>query len=156
MAADPHQPVDILRSSLAALIAESQALRTDVHAAESARRRQFLVNTGVLGMLALFVLLVLVVAWQNNQVVTRVNQTNARVADCTNPGGKCYEDGKRRTGDAIGDIIRAEAYMAECARLYPGESGPAFDQKLEACVNARLAATQHARAKPTPTPTPTH
>jgi hypothetical protein len=139
---DPAAPVPpsvaALRQSLADLIDESQALRTDVHAAEKARKRTGQISLAVLGLLVIFVGLMMAVTWQTNQVAHQVNQTNRRMADCTTPGGACYEEGRKRTGQAISDIIRAEVYMAECARLYPGDSGPAFDRKLEACVSGRL------------------
>lgn len=141
----------ILHESLSALIAESQSLRADVHTAEVARRRNALVNMGVLLMLALFVLLVLTVSLQNNQLSRQVRDANARVVDCTTAGGNCYEQGKARTGAAITAILRADIYVAECARLYPGESGPAFDAKMEACVEAKLAAPP----RPAPSASPT-
>lgn len=143
--------VETLRSSLADLIAESQALRKDVKTAEDARRRATAVNLALMGLLTLFVGLLLVVGYQNNQVIHKVNVTNQQLADCTTPGGKCYQQGQVRTGQAISDVIRAEIFMAQCARLYPNESGDAYDRKLEACVFARLAGPT---GRPTPTPTP--
>lgn len=121
-----------LQQSLADLIRESQALRVDVHTAEAARKRANHINLGVLGLLILFVALLVGIGWQGNV-------TNQRIADCTTAGGDCYEEGRKRTAAAIGDIIKVSIYMAECARLYPGEAGPEYDRKLEACVYGRLA-----------------
>jgi hypothetical protein len=142
-------PVADLHGELAALIDEAQALRTDVRSAEQARRRASQINLGVLILLIIFVGLLMAVTWQNNRLSHEVAKGNARIADCTTAGGKCYDDGKKRTGSAIGDIIRAEIFMAECARQWPGESGPTFDRKLEACVAQRLT---NANATPAPTP----
>lgn len=150
---DPVKPegVGALAESLTALIAESQALRGDVKANEAARRRENQINLGVLLMLTLFVFIVLVVAWQNNSIARTTQQTNQQVVSCTVPGGKCYDDGKKRTAGAVGDIVKASIYMAECSRLRPGDSGPEFDAFLEQCVADKLAASN----KPTPvTPTP--
>lgn len=145
--------VAMLRLSLTALIEESKALRTDVKANEAARKRENHINMALLGLLAVFIAMVFVVAWQNNNIAQDTRDTNARMADCTTPGGRCYSEGSKRTGDAIGNIIRAEVYMAECTRLLPGESGPEFDKKLEQCVVDKLA---HPAALPPPsTPTPT-
>ena len=143
-----------LDSSLAALLSESQKLRTDVHGAEEARRRATAVNLGVLLLLFLFVGLLLVLGWQNNRLAHQVAKTNSTMADCTTPGGKCYQQGSERTGNAIASIIRAQVYMAECARLWPNESGVQYDTKLEACVYARLAEAAAKDRAATPSPTP--
>lgn len=132
--------VTALEAALQPLIDEAEGLRGDVHAAETARKLSARYNMGLLAAVAVGLVLVLAIGYQNNRLAQQVNQTNTRMADCTTPGGTCYSQGTARTGKAIGDIIRAEVYMAECARLYPGEAGPAYDKKLEACVYARLAA----------------
>lgn len=145
----PH--VTALRDSLTALISESQALRTDVRSAEMARRRASQINLGLLATLGIFVALLIAVTWQNNRLAVQVAETNRRMADCTAAGGKCYEEGRKRTSNAIQDILKVNIYMAECARLYPGESGPEFDKKLEACIYTRLSkATKERQAAPAP------
>lgn len=146
--------VAALRNSLADLVKESQALRTDVHGAEEARRRATAVNLGLLGLLVLFVGLLLVVSWQNNQLIEKVNETNSIMADCTTPGGRCYEQGQQRVSGAINDIVWASVYMSQCARLYPNEAGPTYDQKLQQCVVERLEKAARER-QDTPTPAPT-
>lgn len=149
----PDQP---LQKSLADLIGESQALRADVHTAEQARRQASRINLLAVGVLAVFVALLIVVTWQNNQLAHQVQDTNERMADCTTPGGACYAQSTKRTGDAITDVLLGYVYVSQCARLYPGESGPAFDRKMEQCVFDRLA--QHraaANRSPAPSPAPT-
>ncbi len=136
--------VQALRQSLTALIEESQALRGDVHTAEAARRRANHINFGVLGVLVIFVMMLMGLVYQNNQLSTQVADTNKRMADCTTPGGTCYAEGNERTGRAINDIVRASVFMSQCARLWPGESGPEYDKKLETCVAQRLAANDGA------------
>lgn len=149
----------MLAESLTDLITESRALRSDVHGAERARRRAGIINLAMLAAIVLAVAGLAVVTWQNNQLTNRVSETNFRMADCTTPGGRCYEESRRRTGQAIEDIIRSEIFMAECARLYPDEAGPAFDRKLEACVAERLAGPMLRQPNPeqsaTPGPSPT-
>jgi hypothetical protein len=147
-----------LRTNLKDLITESQALRTDVHSAEEARRRATRVNVALLALLTLFVGLLLVVTWQNNRLIGQVEETNTLMADCTTPGGNCYQQSAKRTSNAISDIVWASVYMAQCSRLYPGEVGPGYDRKLEACVTERLRKAAQERqppAAPTPSPTPT-
>lgn len=131
--------LDVLKSNLTDVIAESKALRRDVAAAEAGRKRANAANLALLAMLLILVGMGIIITWQNNNLVYTVNRTNSQMADCTNPGGKCYAEGTVRTAHAINDIIRAEVYIAECSRLYPGESGPAYDRKLEQCVYGRLA-----------------
>lgn len=139
-----------LSLSLDKLIGESKLLRDDVNIAERTRRRENRLNLVLIGMLSLFVLCVLAVAWQNNRIAKQTADTNAHVVSCTVPGGKCYENAKTQQSGAVAAILRASTYMAECSRLHPGESGPAFDSFLEACVAAKLAAV----LPPTPTPRP--
>lgn len=154
-AADVPPHVTSLRTSLTDLIHESQALRSDVHSAEQARRRASQINLALLGMLGLFVGLLIAVTWQNNQLARQVSNTNQRMADCTTSGGKCYDEGRKRSQSAIQDILRVNIYMAECARLHPGESGADFDKALEACIYERLAkAQQEQQTKPNPSPAP--
>lgn len=152
------QSADELRLSLAALVAESQALRADVHTAEVARRRATQINMLFLGLLVLFVAMLAAIGLQGSRVINEVERTNAIMADCTTPGGQCYTESQVRTGRAIADIVRVSVYMSQCSRLYPDESGPEFDRKLEACVVERLRSDSDflpvpgGRATPTPTP----
>jgi hypothetical protein len=150
----PDQIADHLGKSLADLVAESQALRGDIHNAEQARRRASRVNLGLTMLLVAFVVALLAVGWQNNRLSHQVAATNATLADCTVTGGKCYEEGKARTGAAITAVLHAEVAAVECARLWPGESGPELNRKLEACVDARLAEYNRQAATPTPAPAP--
>jgi hypothetical protein len=131
--------VAALRKSLTDLVAESQALRGDVRSAETARRRASQINLGLLGLLILFVGLLVAIGWQGNQAIAASRETNRRIADCSTPGGACYEEGRELTAAAINDILLVSIYMAECARLFPGEAGPEYDRKLEACIYQRLS-----------------
>jgi hypothetical protein len=141
-------PAEPLRASLESLIAESQALRADVHGAEQARRRANKINMGVLAFVALFVVMLVAIAWQNNQVINQVQQANNRLVDCTTPGGVCYEQGQKRTGAAIIALTRISIYVSQCGRLYPGESGPEYDAKIEKCGGTARAGTGGAVAVP--------
>lgn len=151
---DEPGPVSALRESLHELVAESQALRVDVHGAEKARKRASQINIALLALLGLFVALLVIVTWQNNKVVHQVNKTNAFIADCTGADGACYKENAKRTQGVVGDIIRAEIFMAECARLYPDEAGPTYDAKLETCVAQRLSGPGLRPTAPAPGPGP--
>lgn len=140
-----------IADALQPLLDEAEALRSDVHAAENARKLSARYNLGMLGLVAVGLVAVLAIGYQNNKLGHQVAQANATLADCTVPGGVCYQEGQARTGKAIQDVLRAEIAVSECARLFPGESGTAYDKKIEACVYARLA---QSAAPATPTPTP--
>lgn len=144
-----------LRQSLTDLIAESQALRSDVHKAEAARKRITTISLALIASMIVPLVILLVLVAQNNSISQDTHKTNELIADCTSPGGKCAQEGGRRTGEAIADIIRAEIYMAQCARVFPGLVGPEYDRKLEACVYARLAEAARQRAAGNPSPSPT-
>jgi hypothetical protein len=143
------KPVAALSHALATLSAELAALRDDVKADMRARIRKQHSIVVALAVLAVVMILGIILSVQTNRIAGDARTTNERMADCTTPGGGCYREGQRRTGEAVGDILKASIYMAECSRLRPGESGPAFDAFLERCVADRLAA-----AEPTPGPAP--
>ncbi len=147
-------PAEALRQSLADLVAESKNLRGDVAKDAAERRRANRLNLAFLAVITGFVLGSVILVWQNNHLSHQVNDLTQQMADCTTPGGNCYTKANERTGSAIADIVRAEIYMAQCARLFPGESGPSYDTKLEACVYERLADPARKRS-PAPSPSPT-
>ncbi len=127
------------------------ALRADVHAAEQARKKANRLNTFLLVIAVVLVAVVAIVGWQNNRLANQVRDTNAHIADCTTVGGKCYEEGRGRTGEAITAVVRISVLVSQCGRLYPGESGAEYDRKLEACVYQRLTP---APSTPAPVPSP--
>lgn len=139
--------VAALLTPLTELAAQSRELRTDVHRAEQARKRANQLTMVLLGAVTLFVAALAVIGYQ-------VTTTNQRVVDCTTPGGRCYQQGQERTAQAVGDVLRVSVYMAECSRLFPNESGPEFDRKLERCVFDRLAADNKTNPLPQPSPQP--
>ncbi len=155
MTSDPSAPgthpgvspgIVALQSSLATVADATNALRADVQAAEKASIRRTRINLVLVGVLVLLVGAVLAIGWQ-------LKQTNDRVADCTTVGGKCYEEGRKRTGEAIRSLTRISIYVSQCGRLWPGESGPEYDKKLERCVADRLAeATNPPPVGPQPSP----
>lgn len=82
-----------------------------------------------------------------------LNRQNARIVEriesCTTVGGECYEQSQRRTGDVIGQIIRAGIYTHLCLRDHPD----ATDRQVEACVMKNLQASEPPPpAQPSPSP----
>jgi hypothetical protein len=150
----PAPAVGALQTSLSELIRESQKLRTDVHNAEALRaekiaqiRRENLINLVVIGILALFMLMVLAIAWQSNRIAHDTKRNADTLIDCTTPGGRCYEEGRARTGEAVAVLQGVQLYIVECSRALPVPEyppGPAFDRKFESCVQAKVTAAQKA------------
>lgn len=140
MGAPIPEPPSGVASSLEAVLAESRRIREDAAAERVAQRRFNRIMAGTVAGLLIVVLLLVGVAFQ-------VKRTNDAIVSCTTPSGACAKQGKEQTGRAVGDILKASIYMAECARLHPGESGPAFDRFLERCVAEKLAASN---ASPAP------
>lgn len=139
-----EQLVAALASVVDGFKSESAALRADIKSKERERRRETRVLLVLVALLLAVAATVLVVAWESYQ-------NNSRIADCTTAGGKCYEEGKVRTGQAITSVLRAQIALGECSRLYPGESGPAYDAKLRACVYQRIQTDPAPAVKPTAT-----
>lgn len=160
---DPRDPssAQVAAMSLPELLDATNALRNDVQTSEKARRlsddlrRKQLVQLRRDGriMLALTALLLLVLGG------TLVGAY--RLYDCTSPSGGCYKQGAARTGAIVTDLITGQVYIVECARLFPGEVGPAFDAKFEQCVVDRQRQVRTGKrplpgvpASPIPAPTP--
>lgn len=88
--------------------------------------------TTVSTMIILSVLLLGVAKLQT--VAYNTNSTSKRLLDCTSPQGKCYQDGNRRTGEAIGNINRVSIYAAYCAKIPVNVTA----KQIENCINAEL------------------
>lgn len=142
-------PADPIAVGYPATGAELQALRADVHNAEAARRRTTLIAAALGVLLLVLVLLLISSVWRGNRVLYDLERRHTVAADCVIPGGNCFTERQRHADAANANGIRVSIYAAQCARLYPNESGPNFDRKLEQCVAERLSA-----AAPLPGPTP--
>lgn len=145
-----------LDSRLAALIAESQSLRSDLKSSETQRRKENLISvcTGLLAIL--FIGIVLAVAVQNRSIAedakTSANsakKTSDAIADCITPTGHCYQDGSKRTGGAVGNLIKAQLVITDCNRHFPVD-----DKAFNACVVAGLKRAFPTTPAPAPTPAP--
>lgn len=153
-ATGPEAGDRLLLSRVSALSDNVEALRFNVRDSEQARQRETRVGMMLMRALVVSVILLtlltagaLVVAWQGYVSANRARETNSRISDCTTPGGRCYAESAKRTGAAVGDIVRSQIALGECSRLYPNESGPEFDRKLRQCVYDRIATDP-----PTPRP----
>lgn len=117
--------IESLRSNLAALIEESQALRTDVRTAEAARRRENLINL-VLSVVGIILFgIVLVVAFQTSRI-------SDQIASCTTPDGQCYQDSSKRTSGTVQRLVQYDMFIVQCSRTSKS------DAALEACVTDKI------------------
>jgi hypothetical protein len=72
----------------------------------------------------------------NTDTINTAEETLARVIDCTEPGGECFEAGSKRTAAAVGNIGRLSVYAAACA-ADPVRQQETLQQRaseIEACV----------------------
>lgn len=150
---DHHGPdrslaaAELLSDSLSGLLTHVSGLRSDVRASDEARRKSNRIYFSALAMISVLVLAVLVIGYQNNKLAHEVRRTNTSISSCLTPGETCYERGRQRTEGAVSAVVRISVFVSECGRLWPGESGPDYDRKLEACVLERI---QRAAAQPSP------
>jgi hypothetical protein len=94
----PDDPIAILGRALNALTGELKALREDVQADARARVRKQHTIMAVLIVLVGGLALVGLMSVQNRQIAQQTKATNATIADCTSPGGRCYRASQARTG----------------------------------------------------------
>ncbi len=137
--------IEPLRQNLSALIAESQQLRQDVHAAEAARRRENMINL-MLSLLGVIIIgIVLAVAYQGQRLSAQNNEIIDAVRSCTTPQGPCYQEGRTRANNNIRTLVRANAYSHLCARIPANDT----DEEIIDCITERLQADA---ASPAPAP----
>ncbi len=113
----------------------TKELRNDVHDyTRVVRRVQWALVAAIVTMVAVLIGVALTVKSATDVIHA--------VADCTTEGGKCYDEGRKRTGAAVVGIsdrtITGFVYTNECSRLWPDQSGPTYNAKLEACVKSKL------------------
>lgn len=66
------------------------------------------------------------------------------INDCTQPTGKCYKRGQRRTASAVSSINQVVILAAACASgLPPGLTVESRQAEIQTCVINRLARHQH-------------
>jgi hypothetical protein len=71
------------------------------------------------------------------------NTTLNTVKDCTDPKGKCYRDGQRRTAEAVSDLSRIIILAAACAvDVTPSDSIVERQAAITTCITKRIAASQ--------------
>jgi hypothetical protein len=85
----------------------------------------------------------------NTGMIDAAQQTLDRVVDCTEPGGKCFNEGTERTASAVGDIGRLSVYASACA-ADPHLAGRTLEDRadaIERCVTRLLKRTAPPKAK---------
>ncbi len=130
---DARNPVDDLTSA-AKLIAEK--IDKD---ARSRRIWHICIAVGIA--------LVLVIGWQqlqlqqqsrerglqNREVITRIEEQNKVITDCTSSDGECYRRNQARTAQVLGQVTDNMVIVAGCLR------DTRTDAELAACVDRKLA-----------------
>lgn len=132
----PRDPGELL----SALLGESQRLRADVRERERRQRRLMaVIGIGVVLCLVLVggVMVLLVQGRQRGNDTRSLLRTNAvtneRIADCTTAGGKCYEEGVKRSAAFIQLLLQGQKQIALC------RSKSDTTTELEKCIDKALA-----------------
>jgi hypothetical protein len=140
-----HGPGDLLQS----LLTESQRLRNDVQERE---RRQRKTNILMAGGIAIALIILLVQSRQRGadtrELIRSGNDTSDQIADCTKPGGTCYERGKQQTATALQQLLNAQIVVQNCADITDTEA------QLRVCVSRRLADPAGPQPSADPVPSP--
>lgn len=77
----------------------------------------------------------------NTRTLDNTERVLALVQSCTTPGEECYEDGQRRTAQAVGDINRVIVLAAACSvGLDPQLPVAERQTQISSCVIQRLSA----------------
>lgn len=128
---------------LSRLLSESEQLRADVADRERRNRRLvMLVGAGVvLALLMIVSVVVLLVQSRQRGADTRAliranSSTNAQIADCTSPTGKCYQEGAKRSAALIQQLIEAQKQIALC-RAQTADNREAVTD-LNICIDKAL------------------
>lgn len=84
-------------------------------------------------------------AWQANEqsksnfdVITSVEDTQRRIISCTEPGGRCFKDGEKRTAEAVVGI-EAGTLRVIVAALSCQADGIRDEKPLAECTAKRAA-----------------
>lgn len=73
---------------------------------------------------------------ENEKTVKATEATAARIADCTEPTGECYQDGQKRTAHAVG-ILTESTQRIIAAALSCQADGVTEQQALIECIVKR-------------------
>jgi hypothetical protein len=88
---------------------------------------------------------------QNSQIIRNSASTSQQIADCTSPGGTCFERSQRKTAEIMRRLLVTDLYIAQCAKVTN------TDSELEQCVAQRLSdadLSPNIGSAPVPEPTP--
>lgn len=75
----------------------------------------------------------------NYQLIKKVNETNDRVLECTEPPGACYKAGEQRTGNAVQGITEG-TFRIIVAALACQQDGIVEEKPLAECTARRAQA----------------
>lgn len=93
----------------------------------------------LVGALVVTLLTATIVGADNTNTIRATQRDNAEtlrlIRSCTTPGRECFDEGQKRTADAVADINRVAIYAAACADK-PGVQGR---DEIYACVIRSLA-----------------
>jgi hypothetical protein len=127
------------QGDLQEIIRRYDRLSADINAAEKIRRVK---ERTMIALLAIGVVLIVVMGFgmvklfqiaENSQKAAEQSaRTAATIEDCTVPAGSCYRDGSKRTGGAVGNILKGQVAVAECLKEVESST------EVQACMDRKL------------------
>jgi hypothetical protein len=130
-------------ATLQALVEESRQLRADLRTAEHQQKFRFRWMQIFLGVLCVGVLALATLVIQNQKI-------SAQIYDCTNSGGRCWDESRQRSKNNVLTILNTTIFVAECLNRFPEQ--PAQEEPMEECVRRELATGRQPVPIPTPVP----
>jgi hypothetical protein len=121
------------------LLEESRRLRADVVARSETQRKFTRMALAAVVVTIMLLGIQLTILLQNRRTsaetraVIRENaSTSQQIADCTTAGGRCFEEGSKRSAERTQGQIRAQTEIAVCQRFSTTED------QLRKCVSSAL------------------
>ena len=75
----------------------------------------------------------------NSEKIDTSAQTLALVRDCVTPGGKCFDEGQKRSSGIVNALNQGSAAAAAAAAACADRPGVSGYRAIKACVDATLA-----------------
>lgn len=139
-----HEQEMLRTTMVAGLMAQASELSTVAHdlvrSAVLTRVQRWVIFVGLILVLVSTILSAAGVwglrgiAQSNKDTNSNTNRVTQAILDCTNPSGKCFQNGQSRTADAVGNINKVVVLAAACARVPDNDT----QEEIEGCVKKGL------------------
>lgn len=116
------------------IAAHTDALRGDVALFARRQRTVTQIAAGAALIALVFLVLIFVLLVQLGHLQHAGRSVGRQIADCTTPGGSCYQRNQAQTGKAVGSINQVTIIVGRCAKT------TSTDEAMTGCIDKALAA----------------